>query len=611
MLHPPTMPLVSDPGPLDRTSGEPVRGHAVPRRPGQDAPAAGPGELGRRPPARPVRSPPAAQSEPNVDPLERIQLEQLARVAELQVADVTGLSTSADGPGRHDRAGEPRATWVARARSTPTGRCSSGWPSAHSARTPTRPTAPSDDRRPDGRPARRHHADARPDDAGDDRRARWSATSARRSFGQYDLPIPRPPARRAARRARRTSTRSPRSGACRPTTCGCGSACTSSPTTPCSACPTCGPASTSCSRDYVGGFRARPDGARGAARRARPRRPGGARRRCRRCSAIPRCCSAPSSRPTQRALLPRLEALVAVVVGYVDHVMDAVGAAARSGRYGMLTEALRRRRVEADAVRPLRRAPLGLELTQAQYDRGAAFVAGVVERAGARRSTGCGSRRARAADAGRGRRPRPLARPHRPALTDDASLESRAASAAAVGRRGRGGAGQVAERRRTAAATATDRKPRRGGQRQRHREERADHPDELEPGLEPGEGPAPVGVGRVALHERVEGQLAGARADMPTHERDERGAAEPAAATRRAHRGEHGRRQRAREDALLGWHARAAAARRSAPSERSRGRWRRAPPRSATRVAAARARHRRRSKPAADRTARPTREADG
>ena len=36
-------------------------------------------------------------SEPNVDPLERITLEQLARVAELHVANVTGLSTSITG----------------------------------------------------------------------------------------------------------------------------------------------------------------------------------------------------------------------------------------------------------------------------------------------------------------------------------------------------------------------------------------------------------------------------------------------------------------------------------------------------------------------------------
>jgi putative hydrolase len=83
----------------------------------------------------------------------------------------------------------------------------------------------------------------------------------------------------------------------------------------------------------------------------------------------------------QRALLPQLEATVAVVVGVVDHVMDQVGTKL-IGSYGMLTEALRRRRVEtAEADRFVERM-LGLELTQSTYDRGAAFVDGVVERAG-------------------------------------------------------------------------------------------------------------------------------------------------------------------------------------------------------------------------------------
>lgn len=84
--------------------------------------------------------------------------------------------------------------------------------------------------------------------------------------------------------------------------------------------------------------------------------------------------------PAQEALLPELEALIAVVVGYVDHVMDAIGSTLLGG-YGQLTEALRRRRVEAgDADRFVERL-LGLELTQAQYDRGRRFVDGVVERA--------------------------------------------------------------------------------------------------------------------------------------------------------------------------------------------------------------------------------------
>jgi putative hydrolase len=85
--------------------------------------------------------------------------------------------------------------------------------------------------------------------------------------------------------------------------------------------------------------------------------------------------------PEQDALRPQLEALVAVVVGVVDHVLDVVGAKLIPG-YGMLTEALRRRRVEsAEADRFVERL-FGLELTQATYDRGAPFVDGVIERAG-------------------------------------------------------------------------------------------------------------------------------------------------------------------------------------------------------------------------------------
>ena len=83
----------------------------------------------------------------------------------------------------------------------------------------------------------------------------------------------------------------------------------------------------------------------------------------------------------QRALQPQLETIVALVVGMVDHVMDTVGAKLISS-YGMLTEALRRRRVEtAESDRFVERL-MGLELTQAVYDRGAAFVDGVIERAG-------------------------------------------------------------------------------------------------------------------------------------------------------------------------------------------------------------------------------------
>ena len=84
----------------------------------------------------------------------------------------------------------------------------------------------------------------------------------------------------------------------------------------------------------------------------------------------------------QRDLLPRFEAVVASIVGWVDHVVDTATSSLLSSST-MIAEAVRRRRVEtADADRFVERL-FGLELTQATYDRGRAFVDGVVERAGA------------------------------------------------------------------------------------------------------------------------------------------------------------------------------------------------------------------------------------
>jgi len=85
--------------------------------------------------------------------------------------------------------------------------------------------------------------------------------------------------------------------------------------------------------------------------------------------------------PEQVALRPQLDAIVAVVVGVVDHVLDEVGGKLIAS-YPMLTEALRRRRVEASPADRFVERLFGLELTQSTYDRGSAFVAGVRERAG-------------------------------------------------------------------------------------------------------------------------------------------------------------------------------------------------------------------------------------
>ena len=84
---------------------------------------------------------------------------------------------------------------------------------------------------------------------------------------------------------------------------------------------------------------------------------------------------------TQREVLVRIDALIVPLVGYVDHVLDSVGRRL-IGSYDMVTEALRRRRVEATEGDRFAARLLGLELTRGQYERGANFIRGVVERAG-------------------------------------------------------------------------------------------------------------------------------------------------------------------------------------------------------------------------------------
>jgi len=84
--------------------------------------------------------------------------------------------------------------------------------------------------------------------------------------------------------------------------------------------------------------------------------------------------------PQQEALLPHLEALVAVIIGFVDYTMDQIGNDLIPS-YPMMTEALRRRRVETGEAERFVEKILGLNLTQEQVDRGVSFIGGVVERA--------------------------------------------------------------------------------------------------------------------------------------------------------------------------------------------------------------------------------------
>ncbi|HEC11113.1 MAG TPA: zinc-dependent metalloprotease [Acidimicrobiales bacterium] len=83
--------------------------------------------------------------------------------------------------------------------------------------------------------------------------------------------------------------------------------------------------------------------------------------------------------PAQERMLPELEALVAVLVGYVDHIQDRIGGGL-VGSYGRLTEAMRRRRITAGPHDRFVERILGLDLRPALIERGRAFIEGVVER---------------------------------------------------------------------------------------------------------------------------------------------------------------------------------------------------------------------------------------
>jgi putative hydrolase len=85
--------------------------------------------------------------------------------------------------------------------------------------------------------------------------------------------------------------------------------------------------------------------------------------------------------PAQAELKIPLRTLLAAIVGYVDFIMDTVGRRI-IGSYGPLTEALRRRRLEEAQGTGFVARLLGVELSGTDYERGASFMRGVVERAG-------------------------------------------------------------------------------------------------------------------------------------------------------------------------------------------------------------------------------------
>src|ERR671939_151445 len=83
----------------------------------------------------------------------------------------------------------------------------------------------------------------------------------------------------------------------------------------------------------------------------------------------------------QRRLLERVQAAMAVIEGYSEHVMDAVGEGFLPAYAGLREAMERRRRSRSYPERVLQRL-LGFDLKMRQYEEGKAFCDAVAERGG-------------------------------------------------------------------------------------------------------------------------------------------------------------------------------------------------------------------------------------
>ena len=311
------------------------------------------------------------QSEPNVDPRDRITLEELSRVAELQVANATGLSTTRDGQA---------ATIVPVTRSQ--------WATATL-------DAYQDLLEPIGSVSNRLEAEEASFDPAQAMLGQimkmvgpvmLSMTAgsmvgnlARRSLGQYDLPIPRDgselmvvPANIDALADEWSLDQSDlRLWVCL----------SELAHHAVLSIPHVGQRIDELLADYVRGFEADPGALESRMSELDLANPDSLSD-LQSVLGDPEIILGAIQSPAQRVLLPQITALVTVIAGYVDWTMDRIGRGL-IGSYQRLSEALRRRRVSADASDRFIERMLGLELSQDQYDRGAAFANGVVERAGA------------------------------------------------------------------------------------------------------------------------------------------------------------------------------------------------------------------------------------
>jgi putative hydrolase len=324
------------------------------------------------------------QPEPNVDPLARIQLEQLSRVAELQIANAGGLDPSHHGAGITITP-VTRTQWVTRTLDDHRSLFESLAHSLGSSGT-------------EGAGATSAVADPL-DHLDEDAATAWlgqlmgmlqpmtlgmAAGSmvghlSTRSFGQYDLPVPRPPGDQvmvlvpaidAFAEEWSLGVDDVRLWVCLHEVAH--HAVLSVPHVRSTL--------TELIERFVAGFRPDPGGFERALADVDPSDPTGMEA-VQRLFTDPEMLMGATSSPAQDEIRPRLETLVAAIVGWVDHIMDRVGGGL-VGSYAQVTEAVRRRRVETSAADRYVERLFGLNLTQARIDLGSTFVDGVVERAG-------------------------------------------------------------------------------------------------------------------------------------------------------------------------------------------------------------------------------------
>jgi hypothetical protein len=193
----------------------------------------------------------------------------------------------------------------------------------------------------------------------------------------------------------------------------------------------------------------------------------------------------------QVALEPELDAAVAVTIGVIDWVVDAVAVRIIGGNSLQIAEAVRRRRAEASPDDIFVERLLGIRLGAEQTARGKAFVQGVVDRAGENGLAPLFS------DPSAVPTPNEIEAPGlwlaRVAATDPTSFRCRRAPTEQVD----AGPGETA---------ADDQEADRPGHLDRHGDEGADRPRELEARLEHGERTSPVRTRGVTLHDALEAQ---------------------------------------------------------------------------------------------------------